>query len=205
MSSAFLYLAIVAIWAFVLVPRWVRRSHLLGHENAEPEDVAEFDDADQEPRPVTHKRRARVQHDHRHDQAVASSEPASAPLALGKVLQARRRLLLFLIALAAAAGACAYLKLAAWWVCVPPALILGVYFLLLRSAALADAEQARRRAARELRVQAARQRVDEEAEYEDYVDYVDQAPTAEVIDISGRLGDQVYDQYADAAIRAVGD
>ena len=27
MSSALLYLAIVAIWAVVLVPRWVRRSH----------------------------------------------------------------------------------------------------------------------------------------------------------------------------------
>ncbi|MDQ2875945.1 MAG: hypothetical protein M3Y33_14620, partial [Actinomycetota bacterium] len=27
MSSAILYLAIVAIWAFLLVPRWVRRSH----------------------------------------------------------------------------------------------------------------------------------------------------------------------------------
>ncbi len=27
MSSAILYLAIVAIWAFMLVPRWLRRSH----------------------------------------------------------------------------------------------------------------------------------------------------------------------------------
>ena len=29
--------------------------------------------------------------------------------------------------------------------------------------------------------------------------------TAEIIDISARLGDQLYDQYADAAVRAVGD
>ena len=28
---------------------------------------------------------------------------------------------------------------------------------------------------------------------------------AEIIDISGRIGDQVYDQYSDAANRAVGD
>ena len=28
---------------------------------------------------------------------------------------------------------------------------------------------------------------------------------AEIIDISGRVGDQFYDQYADAADRAVGD
>jgi sarcosine oxidase gamma subunit len=28
---------------------------------------------------------------------------------------------------------------------------------------------------------------------------------AQIIDISGRIGDQVYDQYSDAANRAVGD
>ena len=28
---------------------------------------------------------------------------------------------------------------------------------------------------------------------------------AQIIDISARLGDQLYDQYADATIRAVGD
>ena len=31
------------------------------------------------------------------------------------------------------------------------------------------------------------------------------APTAEIIDISARVSDQVYDQYTDAAERAVGD
>ena len=30
-------------------------------------------------------------------------------------------------------------------------------------------------------------------------------PTAEIIDISARVSDQLYDQYADAAARAVGD
>ena len=30
-------------------------------------------------------------------------------------------------------------------------------------------------------------------------------PHAEIIDISGRVGDQLYDQYADAKLRAVGD
>src|SRR5262249_2372901 len=30
-------------------------------------------------------------------------------------------------------------------------------------------------------------------------------PTAKIIDISSRVGDQLYDQYADAAVRAVGD
>ena len=31
------------------------------------------------------------------------------------------------------------------------------------------------------------------------------AYSAEIIDISGRVGDQFYDQYTDAANRAVGD
>ena len=30
-------------------------------------------------------------------------------------------------------------------------------------------------------------------------------PPAEIIDISERVGDQLYDQYADARLRAVGD
>jgi len=36
----------------------------------------------------------------------------------------------------------------------------------------------------------------------------DATPTgsgAQIIDISGRVSDQLYDQYADAAVRAVGD
>jgi hypothetical protein len=31
------------------------------------------------------------------------------------------------------------------------------------------------------------------------------APDAEVIDITGRVGEEFYDQYADAKLRAVGD
>ena len=30
-------------------------------------------------------------------------------------------------------------------------------------------------------------------------------PSAQIIDISARIGDQLYDQYADAEVRAVGD
>jgi hypothetical protein len=30
-------------------------------------------------------------------------------------------------------------------------------------------------------------------------------PSAKIIDISARVGDQLYDQYADAEVRAVGD
>ena len=74
-----------------------------------------------------------------------------------------------------------------------------MYLLLLREAALADAEQARRRAALEMRFQAARQR-----ELAAWAANAEEH-SAQIIDISARVGDQLYDQYADATIRAVGD
>ena len=80
--------------------------------------------------------------------------------------------------------------------------MLGLYLLLLREAALADAEQARGRAAMELRVQAARHRA-----YASALDEMERQaqPSAQIIDISARVGDQLYDQYADATLHAVGD
>ena len=33
----------------------------------------------------------------------------------------------------------------------------------------------------------------------------EEQPSAQIIDISARVGDQLYDQYADATVRAVGD
>jgi hypothetical protein len=186
-SSAILYLAIVAIWAFVLIPRWLRRPHLLGGENDKPDNVAPDDadgtaaeDTDSEPagRPES-----------------AGREWAAQPSSRSKVIQARRRLLTTLLTLMIVAAVCTYLKLTSWWVCIPPAVMLGMYLLLLREAALADAEHGRWRAAEARRVQAARRRAEEESE----------DSGAQIIDISARLGDQLYDQYADATIRAVGD
>ena len=93
----------------------------------------------------------------------------------------------------------------AWWLCVPPTGMLVAYLLLLREIAMADAEMATRReeiAVRRdqaLAARAARQR--ERAAWADS----HPEPTAEIIDISSRLGDQLYDQYADAKLRAVGD
>jgi hypothetical protein len=66
-------------------------------------------------------------------------------------------------------------------------------------AAIADADQARRRAATDLRVQVARERADAAAMERE------EEPSAQIIDISARVGDQLYDQYADATVRAVGD
>jgi hypothetical protein len=101
--------------------------------------------------------------------------------------------------LLAVAGACVALKITSWLVIIPPAAMLALYLLLLREAAVADADQAQRRAAIEARVWAARERAyAEELEREP-------EPSAEIIDISARVGDQLYDQYADATVRAVGD
>ena len=121
------------------------------------------------------------------------------------MLRARRRMLTILVVLTLAAVAVAVRNLAPLWVIAPPLALLGVFALLLRTAARADADFARWRAeteaahaAREARI-AARQRAREALAARR------PEPTAEIIDISARVGDQLYDQYADAAVRAVGD
>jgi hypothetical protein len=131
------------------------------------------------------------------------SRPARPPLGRAKILQARRRLLTTLVVLAIAAASCTALKLTSAWVCVPPAGMLGLYLLLLRETALADAEQARWQAAHARQAHAARQLARAESR-QAWAARTPQ-PTAEIIDISARLGDQLYDQYADATVRAVGD
>lgn len=273
MSSAILYLAIVVIWAFLLVPRWLRRPHTAffagtdsavtdggdgetGLPSAEPgSDAGDVGDAGESaaPRPgilravgLLGARRPSADWPELEQEqpepdtaplapiiipgpaaepapagppdAVSASpaatsrrpgEPAGAfqpvgparpPISRGKILQARRRLLTTLVLLAAAAGTCTALKLTSGWVCVPPAGMLGMYLLLLREAALADAETALRRAEHD---DAARQRARARSR-QAWAARTPQ-PTAEIIDISARLGDQLYDQYADATVRAVGD
>ncbi|MGO9080174.1 MAG: hypothetical protein ACLQDY_14195 [Streptosporangiaceae bacterium] len=259
MSSALLYLAIVAIWAVFLIPRWIRRPHMAQEaaaspaagpvDAAEPQEAAgpgevefieqtepvlaaeggyheadDFADEDEDlagdgeeppaqapPWPGRgrlgswHAVRDRVQ-------AAVESRPAAAaqpPLSRARILQARRRMLATLVVLAAVAFSCYAAKLAPWWVCVPPASMLGMYLLLLREAALADAEQARWRAEQAaLRIRAARQRARQEwIAWQEWAEQQPEPePSAEIIDISGRVGDdQFYDQYADPPARAIGD
>jgi hypothetical protein len=205
-SSSFLFLGIIAVWAFFLVPRWLRRHH--GQPQVEldvevdVEFAADYDAADYDYSGAQdygeyasdgYAAQAQL------DAAAAPARMSPAPASRSRVLRARRRLLTMLVLLSAVAAACTVLKLTSWWVCIPPAGMLGSYLLLLREAALADAEQARRRAAMDLRGQAARQRAQAAA-----MEY-DEQPSAQIIDISARVGDQLYDQYADATVRAVGD
>ena len=117
------------------------------------------------------------------------------------MLSARRRLLGMLLVLATGSGALAFTRLAAWWVVVPPVIMLLGYTILLREAAKADAERcelARTRAVGATPRPAAASPAAPPAP----------APGAEVIDISASLtpeDEQPYDQYADAKLRAVGD
>ena len=135
-----------------------------------------------------------------------------------QVLSSRRRLLGLLLVLAIGSGTLAVTRLAAWWVVVPPSVMLLGYMAMLREAARADAE----------RQEPARTGVAEAAPAPSPVvirpAQVRPAqgrpaatsppagpapvPDAEVIDISasvGPAGKEFYDQYADAKLRAVGD
>jgi len=217
MSSSFLYLAIVGVWALVLVPRWLRRQYARVQRpvevdvDVEVEYAAEYDagaqyyyDEDgQDAQPggysaasneASYAATARAG-----EMRPARSTQVGMTVSRARMLRSRRRLLTMHLLLIAVAGACVALKITSWLVIIPPAAMLGLYLLLLREAAVADAGQAQRRAAMEARVLAARQRAyDEELAREP-------EPSAEIIDISARVGDQLYDQYADATVRAVGD
>jgi hypothetical protein len=201
-SSVFLYVAIVAIWAFVLVPRWLRHHHALPQS-----DMDESYDAESTPGAAEQYEETELEStagdyaDPPRRQEVRSRNPA--PLPRAHMMQARRRLLTVLVVLTAAAGACGVIKVAPFWACIPPATVLCVYVLLLREASRVDAEQAQRYAvaqAREARVRVAAQQRAHEAALAEAA-----RPSAEIIDISARVGDQLYDQYADATVRAVGD
>jgi hypothetical protein len=153
MSSAILYLAIVAIWACVLIPRWLRRDSARGAAAAQASaqaaeqalapsvdaglagqadlaPVESDDDADDAPR----------------REPAPAAEPASPAEARRRMLAARRRLLLMLTGLEIAAVTLAVVGLAAVWVVIPPSIMLFGYLLLLREAGQADAERARHEA-----------------------------------------------------------
>jgi hypothetical protein len=156
LSSAILYVAIVAIWACVLIPRWLHRDSARPSSPAEPEtvpddaapDAAGSDERDEGPArtdmpPGTAVPGAR-------GEGTAEEPPEAAPLPLPgeesrrRILAARRRLLLTLLALEIAACALILLSLAAMWVVIPPSVMLFGYLMLLREAARVDAERTRR-------------------------------------------------------------
>jgi hypothetical protein len=225
LSSAILYLAIVAIWAGVLVPRWLRPAQVVaratdtrrrgaarGPGEARGEDTPWPDsDSDTEPIPTV-----RPEHDHLVERAGRTRRVR--PSQRGMILQARRRMFVMITILTVGAVGMAATHMAAWWVIVPPGMMLGGFMLVLREAARTDAARTRKLAATAKAEVGRAEAGVERAVRQDAVEGVVAAeaspapvaepePTwsAEIIDISARLHDQLYDQYADAAVRAVGD
>jgi hypothetical protein len=225
LSSAILYLAIVAIWAVVLVPRWLRPrasppqpvpvpaespdAHLRAPadpgQDAGAARAVSTDAPDAVGEPAVAEVMADAAEDAGDEEGAPEAEVAAPPPTprRAEVLKARRRLLSTLIALTVVAVGLAVSRIGAYWIVIPPTVLLTGYVVLLRQSAHIDAERARRAEARAQAgppVQAATPAVSGLGP-----DAPPAPGDAEIIDISGRIGDQVYDQYSDAANRAVGD
>jgi hypothetical protein len=229
LSGAILYLAIVAIWAVVLVPRWLRP------RSAPPQPVpVPVEDADPGRRdPVKPGQDTAgtwaasnsgpgTEGEHAPGEDTVGAPVGDGPQEVGpspdgrrgEVVKSRRRMLTALIALTVIAGAIAATGAEAYWILIPPVTLLSGYLLLLRKFTQIDAERARAariRHAGQVRAAQAPATSQEPVpaaagpSYEPMPDEAAASSGAEIIDISGRIGDQFYDQYADAANRAVGD
>jgi hypothetical protein len=237
-STAFLYLAIIAIWAGVLVPRLLRRSHQasdareqadsdapsmtgdgdtegLADAGADEDDFPDSVDTEEITMPRSFLRGGPLWTERggwRPWRGEGPGQPNGVTpdgrpvVTRAAAIRARRRSLTMLVTLVLLALVLTGAGLAPGWLLVPPVCMLGGFLLLLREAAQCDRELAERRAearadqaARAAR--AARQRTHTATERAS--EHVEQ--NAEIIDISARVGDQLYDQYEDAAVRAVGD
>ncbi|MEU5882839.1 hypothetical protein [Spirillospora sp. NPDC047279] len=184
MSSTVLYLAIVAVWAVVLVPMWLRRDteangffrHKKNDETQEltleeptlPDEEQETLDEDPAPEPRRRPGRAAV-------------------------IARRRRRTTGLLLLALTSVIVIATGLAPWWVSLPPVLLLAGHLSLLRVAVRMDAAQHRaeaedraRRRAEAATARAEARRAAAEA-----------AEDAEVIELAPHLEEEVFDQYAD--------
>jgi hypothetical protein len=229
LSSAILYVAIVVIWACVLIPRWLRRdTSATVAASAEGAESETSGPAEAEPLPEPTPAPAPAPAPRRRGPAAAAEERrpvpgedhgAPADPAHRRVLSARRRLLLMLVGLGIASGVLAGAKMAAWWVIVPPSVMLLGYLLLLRAAAKADAERRQSAGYRAARAaagpaRAPARRPARETAAASAAPAGSGAPAASVtaeakiITIPAApepAEEEIYDQYADAKLRAVGD
>jgi hypothetical protein len=222
LSSAILYVAIVAIWAGVLIPRWLRRDtsaseQAIDETTTPAEAPADPPVAEERPRP---RPRRPVVPEVRSAREEARSAREGAGLAEAdreetgeqehaRVLSSRRRLLGLLLALTAGSAALAVTRTAAWWVIMPPTVMLVGYLGLLREASKADAERRELLLTRAVEATAAAHAEAETAPVP--VPVPVPAPEAEIIkfspaqNVAAEQDPEFYDQYADAKLRAVGD
>jgi hypothetical protein len=216
LSSAILYFAIIAIWAGVLIPRWLRRdTSQAGSGRAS--DSAEFEqpvakeapgDMDSEDAGPGSPGTAGDSYADRNEGADYEPEEAvpylaADPASRARVLLARRRMLMMLAGLTVAAFGIVTVRLAAWWVTITPTGMLVGYLMLLREARHVDAERALIRDQAMTEAEEQRQ-VAREQELTPAVPH-EEPRAAQIIDISDRVRDELYDQYADTERRAVGD
>ena len=169
MSGAILYLAIVAIWAVVLVPRWLRprsapprpvpvpaepagatrREDVGPSQGAGPVLAAGAEVPGTASDPVADEPMAGADAGDEDIADEADGQEAGAPSPSPRrteTVKARRRLLTALVALTAIAVALAVTRIDAYWIVIPPSVLLAGYLVLLRAFAHIDAERARRTA-----------------------------------------------------------
>ncbi|GAB3987055.1 hypothetical protein GCM10029978_104210 [Actinoallomurus acanthiterrae] len=202
MSSALLYLAIVAVWGIVLVPMWLRRDGSRTRQRRFDEDT---DTLAESPAEVADNV------DEAPPEALPEDQPVPAPQARqaarrrasrAAVIARRRRRTVGLLLLVLTAVATVVAGVTPWWFIAPPAVLLVGHLTLLRIAFKVDAERRRARHLARLRAMEAERRRAEEAEEQARLAREAQR-TAEVITMPERPQEEVYDQYTDQ--RAVGD
>jgi hypothetical protein len=195
MSSALLYLAIVAVWGIVLVPMWLRRDGSRTRQRRFDEDTETLAESPAEVADNV-------------DEVLPEDQPVPAPQARqaarrrasrAAVIARRRRRTVGLLLLVLTAVATVVAGVTPWWFIVPPAVLLAGHLTLLRIAVKVDAERRRARHLARLRaMETERRRAEEQARLAR-----EAQRTAKVITMPERPHEEVYDQYTDQ--RAVGD
>jgi hypothetical protein len=161
MSSAVLYLAIVAVWGAVLVPMWLRRDRdritRLLHRRGDPEELPEIDE-EPEDAPPPARRNARA-----------------------AVIARRRRRTLGLGVLVLAATGAALGGISPWWFALPPSALFTAHVWLLRVAAKLDAVRLRERRTAALHALREAELADEEEQTAEVIE-LPERPHEEVYD-----------------------
>ncbi|MEV4257383.1 hypothetical protein AB0J52_29865 [Spirillospora sp. NPDC049652] len=230
MSSAFLYLAIVAVWAVVLVPMWLRRdteatgiSRLLHKRPDEDGTDLDTDHVPEHLQTPVHEDDELIEPEepsHPETEITAETGPGAEEAAetvvhrrpgRAAVIARRRRRTVGLTLLALTAVTVAAVGLLPWWIAPPPVLLLVGHLTLLRVAVQMDQARARQEA-EAARLEAERLEAErlEAMRVEEEIEQAAPEPSAEVLEFVGRPEDEVFDQYAEDAPttedrRAVGE
>jgi hypothetical protein len=217
MSSAVLYLAIVAVWGIVLVPMWLRRDGegisrrlLRRGEDATEEDFSSASESEDEeladyetvePPAFEHLDAERA--GSAYTRPVDERATRQARRRRAAVIARRRRRTLGCTLLMIASVVTVATGLTPWWFVAPPAVLLTGHLSLLRVAVQMDVTRRVERQAAARRAIAAHQARETARLAQAEREAEEAARTAEVIELPSQSHEEVYDQYTDR--RAVGD